>query len=123
MGIKNKKILIIEDELALARVLSLKITSAGYACEVANDGDSGFKLLSNNVYSLVLLDLILPGLDGFEILEKCKTLKHKSPIVILSNLNQGDDMKRAKDLGATDFFVKSDMQLSDIINYVKKLLP
>lgn len=120
---KSKKILIVEDELALARVLSLKITGAGYECDIANDGEKALSMISKGGYGLVLLDLILPGMDGFEILEKTKGNKNRPTIVVLSNLSQESDLKRTKELGAKDFFVKSDVQLVDVVNYIKKLLP
>ena len=120
---KSKKILIVEDELALARVLNLKITGAGYQCDIANDGDKALKMINDGNYGLVLLDLILPGIDGFEILEKTKGNSNRPDIVVLSNLSQESDIKRTKELGAKDFFVKSDVQLVDVVNYIKKLLP
>jgi two-component system alkaline phosphatase synthesis response regulator PhoP len=120
---KTYKILLVEDELALSRVLNLKFLGAGYHCDLAADGNDAYDKISKENYDLILLDLILPGIDGFEILEKIKASAKKPKIVVLSNLSQQSDVKRAKDLGALDFFVKSDIQLSDIITYVKKLLP
>ena len=119
----NKKILIVEDELALARVLHLKISGAGFPCEMANDGDTALKMIQTGEFALVLLDLILPGLDGFEIMEKIKDMKNKPMVIILSNLSQETDVTRAKELGAKEFFIKSDIQLVEIVDYLKKLLP
>ena len=119
----KRKILIVEDEIALSRVLALKLTASGFECEVASDGLTAYEKIKAGGFNLIILDLILPGLDGFEILEKTKELKERPKIVVLSNLNQVSDVKRVKDLGAIDFFVKSNIQLADIVSYVKKLLP
>lgn len=119
---KQKRILVVEDESALSRVLSLKLVSAGYLADVAENGQEALDMISKNQYDTVLLDLILPVMDGFEVLEKLSGMKTRPNVVVLSNLSQSDDIERVKKLGATDFFVKSDIQLSQIIEYLNKHL-
>jgi two-component system alkaline phosphatase synthesis response regulator PhoP len=124
MSIKTKaKILLVEDEASLARVLNLKLVNEGFDCTAVNDGNDAFEVLKKEKFDLILLDLILPGMDGFQILENMKTAGIKTKIIVLSNLNQQADIDRVKKLGAVNFFVKSNIQLSEIINYVKSLLP
>lgn len=120
--VKQKKILVVEDEVALSRVLSLKLISAGFLVDIAEDGQQAYGMISKGNYDTILLDLILPVMDGFELLEKLQTSKNIPRIVVLSNLSQQDDIARVKALGAADFFVKSDVQLSEIIDYLKKNL-
>jgi two-component system alkaline phosphatase synthesis response regulator PhoP len=117
------KILLVEDEISLSRVLTLKLINEGFDCTSINDGAEAFEIIKKKKFDLVLLDLILPGMDGFQILEAMKIAGIKAKVVVLSNLNQQGDIDRVKKLGAIDFFVKSNIQLSEIINYVKSLLP
>jgi DNA-binding response OmpR family regulator len=116
----GKKILIVEDELSLANALKLKLSSVSYEVEIAENGRIGIDKLKVGKYDLVLLDLILPELDGFGVLTEVKTWTSKPPIVVLSNLSQEEDIKRVKDLGAVDFFVKSDIELFKIVEYINK---
>ena len=113
-----KKILIIEDEPSLANALRLKLFSVGYDVDVAQNGKIGLDKLKANKYDLVLLDLILPEMDGFEILEAVKIWGVKPPIVVLSNLSQSEDKERVMGLGAIDFFVKSDIELFKFKNFL-----
>lgn len=119
-----KKILIAEDEKALARALSLKLQGAGYETEICSDGAEALTYLKKNKANvhLVLLDLMMPNMDGFAVLEGMKEAKISVPTVISSNLSQAEDIARAKKLGAIDFFVKSDTPLSEIIKKVKKYI-
>lgn len=118
----GKKILIIEDEEALANALRLKLSSVGYNVTVAIDGGEGQNQALNNAFDLILLDLILPVMDGFTVLAKLQEKGIKIPVIILSNLSQQEDMEKAKNLGAVEFLVKSDIQLSQVLEYIKKFL-
>jgi len=119
-----KKILIVEDERALAKALSLKLQGAGYETEIANDGEKALAYVTENKskINLVLLDLMMPNLDGFGFLEAMKEKKISIPTIISSNLSQDEDIKRAKKLGAKDFFVKSDTPLAEIVKKIKKFV-
>lgn len=118
----GKKILIVEDEEALSNALRLKLSSVGFEVTVAADGQEGIELGSNNPFDLMLLDLILPIMDGFTVLSQLKEKGVKYPIIILSNLSQPEDIEKAKSLGASDFLVKSDIQLSKVLEYIKKFI-
>lgn len=117
-----KKILIAEDEKPMARALELKLNNSGYEAKAVYDGEAAVEELQKEKYDLMLLDLIMPKLDGFGVLEAVKKKKIKTPIIVSSNLSQDDDFQRAKELGAKDFFVKSDTPITEVIKHVKKVL-
>lgn len=118
----KKKILIVEDEKPLAHALELKMTHEGYETTVASTGDAGMREAITGKYDLILLDLILPGVDGFTILQEMKNKKIKTVVIILSNLGQDEDRKKAQDFGAKDYLIKSNVPLSDIVKVVKSAI-
>jgi DNA-binding response OmpR family regulator len=115
----KKKILIVEDEKPLAHALELKMTHEGYETTVASTGREGLELASTGDYDLILLDLILPEVDGFAILEGLKAKKAKPVVVVLSNLGQDEDRKKAEEFGVKNYLVKSNVPLADIVKVVK----
>lgn len=117
-----KKLLIAEDERSIAKALKLKLSLSGFEVDLANNGEEALALMKDKKFDLVLLDIMMPKMDGFSVMEEMKKNKNKTPVIILSNLSQEDDAKRAKELGAVDFFIKSNTPLADIIEKVKKFL-
>ena len=115
----GKKILIVEDERPLAHALELKFTHEGYDVTIATDGAEALKIANAGSFVMILLDLIMPNLDGFGFLEK---MKKKTPVIVLSNLGQDEDKERAKSLGAAGYFVKSNTPITEIIAKVKSLI-
>jgi len=115
------KILIIEDEEALSSVLKEKFETEGYFVSVAKNGEEGLALVDRAMPDIILLDLILPKLDGFQVLEALKADPDKKsiPVVVLSNLGEDDSIKRAILLGAADYFVKSQHPIKEIVEKVK----
>lgn len=118
----KKRILIVEDERPLAHALELKMNHEGYETHVASTGQEGLTEAQSGNYDLILLDLILPGMDGFTILEALKNAGKKPVVIVLSNLGQDEDRKKAADFGAKDYLVKSNVPLSDIVKIVKASL-
>ena len=119
---ENKKILVVEDDKLLSDLLLRKLGST-FDLLHANTGEEALKILSEKKPALVLLDILLPGMDGFEVLKKIKqspTLK-EIPVVILSNLGQESDIKKGKELGAERFLVKVTLTLDDIVKEVEKV--
>lgn len=114
-----RHILIVEDEHPLSHALELKFTHEGFACTVANNGVEGLKEANTGKYAVILLDLIMPEMDGFTFLEQ---LKKKTPVIVLSNLGQNEDRERAKTLGAKDYLVKSNTPITEIVKIVKTFL-
>jgi DNA-binding response OmpR family regulator len=118
----KKKILIIEDEKPLAHALELKLTHEGFDVVTTDNGTDGVAFLEKDHFDIVLTDLIIPGLDGFKVLETVKDKKIKTPVIVMTNLNQEEDKKKVFDLGATAFFVKSNAPISEIVESVKDTL-
>lgn len=118
----KKKILIIEDERPMARALELKLAHAGFESISAGNGKDGIAILEKGNFSLILLDLVMPKMDGFSVLEALKQKGIKTPVIIVSNLSQPEDEKRAKALGAKAFLVKSDTQIAAIVEKVIEFL-
>lgn len=115
------KILVVEDDSLLARVLGESLTAADFEVEVVVNGLEALDVAKKFNPRFILLDLILPGLDGFEVLKQFKaddTVKDV-PVVVLSNLNGPADIKSVKALGAQDFFIKANVEMKQIIGYVK----
>jgi len=122
MAEKKKKILIAEDERPMARALELKLSHEGYDVTYAANGQEALDFLKKDKFDIILLDLMMPKVDGFGVLEEMKAKKMKIPVIILSNLSQVEDEERAKKMGAKDFFIKSNTPIANIIDYVKKHL-
>lgn len=117
-----KKLLIAEDERAIARALKLKLNKSGFEVELANNGEEALTMLKDKKFDLLLLDIMMPKVDGFSVMEEMKKRKDKTPIIVLSNLSQEDDAKRAEELGAVDFVIKSNTPLTEIIAKINKFL-
>lgn len=118
----NKKILVTEDDKPLAKALELKLSHSGFDVTVAYDGDAAIELLKKEKFDLAILDLMLPKKNGFQILEELQSQKIKIPVIVLSNLSQQEDLKRVKELGATDYFVKSNTPINNVVEQVNKIL-
>lgn len=118
----GKPILIVEDERPLSHALEMKLKNQGYTTKVVTNGHDALEELKNSKYEMVLLDLIMPVMDGFGVLEEIKNMKLKVPVIVLSNLGQDEDRTKAKSLGAVDYFVKSNTPIADIVAKVKQSL-
>lgn len=119
-----QKILLVEDDKFLREMISKKLASEGYEVTEALDGEDGIRKAKEEKPALVLLDLILPGVDGFGVLGALKSdpAIANAPVLVLSNLSQESEVKRALDLGAADFLVKAHFIPGEIIEKIKSLL-
>ena len=97
-------ILIIEDEEAIANLLKISLTQAGYYCNIASDGEIGLKYIDQNHYDLILLDVMLPKIDGFELMNYIQTLK--IPVIFVTAMGNVDDKVKGFKLGADDYLTK-----------------
>ncbi|MEI7890836.1 MAG: response regulator [bacterium] len=118
----NKRILILEDEKPMLKALTIKLESESLDVVGVSDASDFFQKIEEEKFDLILLDLMLPGMSGFDVLEKLKEGDIKTPVIIASNLGQKDDKKRALDLGAVEYLVKSETSLTDIVKIVKNFL-
>lgn len=119
---RQKKILIVEDEHPIATTLNLKLESHGYAIVQVANGTEALHALKKDTIDLILLDLVMPEMDGFSVLAELKKQNNRTPIIVLTNLGQDDDAKRCKDLGAHDYFIKADTPLVDIVDRIAHFL-
>lgn len=119
-----KKILFVEDEMKFQKSFEDFFKKAGYELFPAYDGESGLKLAEEKMPDLILLDLILPKKNGFEVLEKLKANPRLSaiPVFVLTNLEGSPDIERALSLGATSYLVKANYSLDEILMKIKEVL-
>lgn len=117
-----KKILIAEDDLALAKALKLKLTSLGFVAEVVADGEEALAAVKSRTYDLMLLDLMMPKVDGFAVLEALKKVKNRPIVFVNSNLSQSADKAKVIKLGADEYLVKSDVSLKQIVDKINQAL-
>lgn len=120
----KQKILIIEDEKVLSELLEKKIKKEGYEVSIAVDGKDGLELMKKEKPDLVLLDIIMPKMDGFEVMEEMN--KHpelnlkKIPVVIVSNSGQPVEIDRALTLGIRDYLIKTQFDPMEVIDKIKE---
>lgn len=117
----SKRILIVEDERPLAHALELKLKHEGFEVTTASDGQQCVNLVTSQPFDVVLLDLVMPVMDGFQVLEQLQKMPNPPIVFVLSNLSQHEDEERVRALGAKQFFIKSDTPLTTIVEEVKKL--
>lgn len=118
------KILVVEDETFLVKIYSVKLKKEGYDVAIATDGEEAVRMAEEVKPDLILLDLILPKLNGFEALERIRATdaNRNTPVLVLSNLGQEEDIKRAEALGADDYLVKANFSIQDIVSKIKETL-
>jgi DNA-binding response OmpR family regulator len=119
-----RKVLIIEDDSFLQGLEAGKLKKEGYEIITASTGEEALKKINDPKIDIILLDLILPGVDGFEVLKKIRETEavKNIPVIVFSNLSEEKDIKRSKELGATDFMVKSNFTLEELVGHVKATL-
>ncbi len=118
------RILIAEDDNALSGVLRKKLELNGHEVKVAANGEEALKTLEESKPDLVLLDIVMPKVDGYEVLEKMHSDPNLSsiPVIIISNSGQAVDLQKAKNLGAVDYLVKADFEPSEVLEKMNKYL-
>ena len=119
-----KTILFIEDESALQKTFGDVLEQEGYKMVSAMDGEEGLRLVKLEKPDLILLDLILPKVHGFEVLKQLKDDKETKdiPIIVLTNLEGTGDVEKALELGATTYLVKANYSLEEVLQKIKKAL-
>ena len=120
----DKKILIIEDDVVLRETLSDYLTKEGFMAVTASNGEEGVSQAKKENPDLILLDIILPKKDGFEVIKDLKKSDEtkKISIVLLTNLDSLNDIEKALNLGATTYLVKSDYSLGEVVEKIKDIL-
>lgn len=124
MSEQKQKVLMIEEDRFLRKIYRNKLTLAGFEFIEATNGEEGLNKVISEKPDLVLLDIVLPRKNGFDVLIEMKRNEGTKniPVVILSNLGQESDIKRGLSLGAQEYLVKPEIALSGVVEKVKKLL-
>lgn len=116
-----KTVLVVEDDKLLGKTVCGYLEKAGYGVFWAQSAKQAYEAMESQEINLILLDIMMPEIDGFEALKQIRASEklRDIPVVILSNLSDTKDMDRAMSLGATDYIVKSNIELSDLVEKIK----
>jgi DNA-binding response OmpR family regulator len=118
----HKTILLVENERPLLNVLRFKLERENYKVLAVSNGLDAKDLIEQNEIDLVILDLIIPGMGGFDLLQDLSENKEACKVLVLSNLSQEEDIQKAKKLGAQDYLIKPKTSLKQVLNSVNKTL-
>lgn len=119
-----KNILLIEDDPFLVDIYKTKFQEEGFSVNVAKEGDQALRKIEEDEPDILLLDLVLPHLDGFELLKKIKSNPRfkKLKVIVLSNLSQKEEVEKGMALGATKYLIKAHYTPSEVVKEVKKII-
>lgn len=120
----EKNILIVEDDQFLRELIGQKLVAKGYNVIEAEDGRKAIKEIKRQKLNLILLDLILPDIDGFEVLAHIKkdSALSEIPVIILSNLGQKDDIEKGLKMGARDYLIKAQFTPEEVVEKIKAII-
>jgi DNA-binding response OmpR family regulator len=118
------KIALVEDDPFLSSMYSTKFEMEGFKVVLAADGEKGIEMIRQEKPDLVLLDILMPKKNGFDVLREVKADKEiqNIPVILLSNLNQANEVDHGKELGAADFLIKAHYMPSEVVDRIKKVL-
>lgn len=122
--IKGKKVMIVEDDKFFISLISKKLTDNGLPVMAANDGKGTFEVLAKEIPDIIILDIMLPDIDGFEILKKIKQNPAliNIPVVFLTNLGSREDILKGKEIGATSFLIKATVTMDEVLQEINRIL-
>ncbi len=120
----QKTVLIVEDDNFLRGLSAGKLSDEGYKVSTATNGEEAIKVATEEKPMIILLDLLLPNIDGFTALESIRKVEglEKTPVIVFSNLGEEKDITRAKGLGATEFMIKSNFTLDELVEKIKSII-
>lgn len=118
----SKKILIVEDDEDFLNVLNTKFSDEGFLVVLAKDGEEGLAQVQKEKPDLIILDILMPKLGGIDLAKKIKEAGVKAPMMFLTNVKDTNSMSQAFEVAASDYIIKSDMHISDIVARVKTKL-
>jgi DNA-binding response OmpR family regulator len=118
------KIVLVEDDNFLAGMYVTKLNLEGFDVSLASDGEKGLKLAREEHPAIILLDVVLPKMSGFDVLRdlKADAKTRDIPVMLLTNLGQRDDVKKGLDLGAVDYLIKAHFMPSEVVEKIKRLI-
>lgn len=122
--VSEKRILIAEDDKAYANIYRVKLINEGFNVTICLTGADAIKKIGEIAPHLIILDLIMPEKDGFDVLEELQKRPQlkKIPIIVFSNLSQDEDIVRAKNMGVSDYFVKANLSIHEMVEKVREYL-
>jgi DNA-binding response OmpR family regulator len=117
-------VLIVEDDVFLSGIYQKKFEMEGFKVTMAGDGEAGWQAAKKKKPDIILLDILLPKLDGFAVLEKLKKDPETKdiPVILLTNLGQKDDVESGLKKGAADYLIKAHFKPSEVVEKVRKIL-
>lgn len=118
----NKKILIVEDDKDFLFILQTDLRNAGFSVVVAEDGQAGLDAVQEEKPDLVILDILMPKMDGIEVARHLKEKGVEVPIIFLTNMSDLDHISKATETAPSDYIIKSDVPVDKIVAEVKKKL-
>jgi two-component system alkaline phosphatase synthesis response regulator PhoP len=120
----KKTVLIVEDDNFLRGLSAGKLSDEGYEVLTASNGEEAIKIAGESKPMMILLDLLLPNVDGFTALEAIRKIEGMeiTPVIVFSNLGEEKDVLRAKELGANDFMIKSNFTLDELVEKIKSVI-
>jgi two-component system copper resistance phosphate regulon response regulator CusR len=118
----KRKVLIIEDELALSRVLQLKLAERNLDIEVVHDGGEAEDVIRQKKYDTILLDLILPTKNGFDLLPIIREVSPQTKVIVMTNLGQPEDRERVQEFNPEGYFVKSEIAIFDLVTQIQTIV-
>ncbi len=123
-GKKIVHVLIVEDDAFLANIYKTKFEMEGYKVSIAENGEAGLDDAQKKKPDIILLDILLPKMDGFVVLEHLKSDKNVKdiPVILLTNLGQKDDVERGLELGAADYLIKAHFKPSETVEKVRAVI-
>ncbi|MCA9364838.1 MAG: response regulator [Candidatus Moranbacteria bacterium] len=122
---ENAKILLVEDDNFIVDIYQKKLGEVGYQVTVANNGQEAIDALKKEKPDVMLLDLVMPYMDGFEVLEAMKKegMTDEISVILLTNLSQKEDVEKGMESGAKDYLIKSHFTPSEVVEKIKKWVP
>lgn len=122
MLMSKGKILVAEDDAVLRSLYVKKFSVEGFETETAEDGEQAIAAIRRQPPNLLICDIHMPKVDGFQVLKEFPKASRTFPIIMLTNFDQGDFKLRAQELGADDYFVKKDMTIRSLVEMVQRLM-
>lgn len=124
MDTQKKKILLIEDDTFLSEMYQLKFKAEGFDAVVANDGLLGLEMVKKYKPDIIILDIVLPKMDGWSFLAKLRAdfTQPTPPVILLTNLGQSNDVKRGMSMGVVDYLIKAHFTPNEVVHRIKQVL-
>lgn len=119
-----EKILIVDDDLMISDMYLLKFRESGFEAEAASDGKTAVQMIEKDQPDVVLLDIVMPQMDGFDVLREIskKNLAKKPKVILLTNVGQKEDVEKGMSLGAVEYIIKANFTPSEVVEKVKAVL-